>query len=292
LGGRVDNHNRLGTFLTPRLHVRYNPWEKGVLRFSAGRGKRSANIFAENQQLFGSSRNFEILNSGGKIYGLNPEIALNYGLSFSQGFKLFNRSGDVGFDFYKTDFQNQVIVDLYQSPQKVLFYNLNRKSFANSLQVEFNYELAKHFNLRTAYKYYDIQTDYLSGNQERPLQAKHRFFGNLGYETQLTEKEKQWKFDYTLNWLGKQKLPNTISNSMIESFPEYSPSFSVMNMQVTRVFSSTFEVYLGGENIGNYKQQKAILGSDNPFGTTFDTSIIYAPIFGQMYYAGLRFKIK
>ena len=292
LGGRVDNHNRLGTFLTPRLHVRYNPWEKGVLRFSAGRGKRSANIFAENQQLFGSSRNFEILNSGGKIYGLNPEIALNYGLSFSQGFKLFNRSGDVGFDFYKTDFQNQVIVDLYQSPQQVLFYNLNGKSFANSLQVEFNYELAKHFILRTAYKYYDIQTDYLSGNQERPLQAKHRFFGNLGYETQLTEKEKQWKFDYTLNWLGKQKLPNTISNSMIESFPEYSPSFSVMNMQVTRVFSSTFEVYLGGENIGNYKQQKAILGSDNPFGTTFDTSIIYAPIFGQMYYAGLRFKIK
>ena len=171
LGGRVDNHNRLGTFLTPRLHVRYNPWEKGVLRFSVGRGKRSANIFAENQQLFGSSRNFEILNSGGKIYGLNPEIAWNYGLSFSQGFKLFNRSGDVGFDFYRTDFQNQVVVDLYQGPQQVLFYNLNGKSFANSLQVEFNYELAKHFNLRTAYKYYDIQTDYQYVTQERPLQA-------------------------------------------------------------------------------------------------------------------------
>ena len=57
-------------------------------------------------------------------------------------------------------------------------------------------------------------------------------------------------------------------------------------------FSSTFEVYVGGENIGNYRQEKAILGSDNPFGTTFDTSIIYAPVFGQMYYAGLRFKIK
>ncbi len=292
LGGRIDNHNRLGTFLTPRLHVRYNPWEKAVLRFSAGRGKRSANIFAENQQLFGSSRNFEILNTGGKIYGLNPEIAWNYGLSFSQGFKLLNRSGDVGFDFYKTDFQNQVIVDLYQSPQQVLFYNLNGKSFANSLQIEFNYELAKHFNLRTAYKYYDIQTDYLSGNQERPLQAKHRIFGNLGYETHLTEKGKQWKFDYTLNWLGRQKLPNTASNPTIDRLPEYSPSFSVMNMQVTRLFSSTFEVYVGGENIGNYKQEKAILGSNNPFGTTFDTSIIYAPVFGQMYYAGLRFKIK
>ena len=292
LGGRIDNNNRLGTFLTPRLHVRYNPWEKAVLRFSAGRGKRSANIFAENQQLFGSSRNFEILNTGGKIYGLNPEIAWNYGLSFSQGIKLFNRSGDVGFDFYRTDFQNQVIVDLYQSPLQVLFYNLIGKSFANSLQVEFNYELAKHFNLRAAYKYYDIQTDYLSGNQERPLQAKHRFFGNLGYETHITDTGKQWKFDYTLNWLGKQKLPNTASNPTIDRLPEYSPSFSVMNMQVTRTFSSTFEVYVGGENIGNYKQEKAILGSNNPFGTTFDTSIIYAPVFGQMYYAGLRFKIK
>ena len=292
LGGRVDNHNRLGTFLTPRLHVRYNPWEKGVLRFSAGRGKRSANIFAENQQLFGSSRNFEILNSGGKIYGLNPEIAWNYGLSFTQKFLLFNRNSDFGFDFYRTDFQNQVVVDLYQGPQQVVFYNLNGKSFANSLQVEFNYELAKHFNLRTAYKYYDIQTDYQYVTQERPLQAKHRFFGNLEYQTHITEKGKQWKFDYTLNWLGKQRLPATISNSGLDSMPDFSPSFSLMNMQVTRIFSSIFEVYVGGENIGNYKQQKAILGSDNPFGTTFDTSIIYAPIFGQMYYAGLRFKIK
>ena len=292
LGGRIDNHNRLGTFLTPRLHVRYNPWEKGVFRFSAGRGKRSANVFAENQQLFASSRTFDILNTNGKIYGLNPEIAWNYGLSFIQGFKLFNRSGDVGLDFYKTDFQNQVIVDLYQSPQQVLFYNLNGKSFANSLQVEFNYELLRYFHLRTAYKYYDIQTDFLSGGQERPLQAKHRFFGNLAYETRITDKGKQWKFDYTLNWLGKQRLPNTVSNPTIDRLPEYSPSFSMMNMQVTRVFSSIFEVYFGGENIGNYKQGKAVLGSDNPFGTTFDTSIIYAPIFGQMYYAGLRFKVK
>ena len=65
-----------------------------------------------------------------------------------------------------------------------------------------------------------------------------------------------------------------------------------MNAQITRTFSSRFEVYIGGENMGNYKQEKAILGADNPFGTTFDTSLVYAPIFGQMYYAGLRFKVK
>ncbi|TDD78923.1 TonB-dependent receptor [Flavobacterium caseinilyticum] len=292
LGGRIDSHNRLGTFITPRLHARYNPWDKGVVRFSAGRGKRSANIFAENQQLFASSRTFDILDNNGKIYGLNPEIAWNYGLSFMQGFLIFGKNADVGFDFYRTDFQNQAVVDVMESPQQVLFYNLNGKSFANSLQVEFNYEMAKHFNLRTAYKYYDIETDYLSGTYQRPLQAKHRFFGNLGYETHILEKGKQWKFDYTLNWLGKQQLPNTASNPSKDRLPEFSPSFSIMNAQVTRVFSSTFEMYIGGENIGNYKQEKAILGNEDPFGTTFDTSIIYAPVFGQMYYAGLRFKIK
>jgi len=292
LGGRIDNHNRLGTFITPRLHARYNPWAKGVFRFSAGRGKRSANIFAENQQLFASNRSFSILDTDGKTYGLRPEIAWNYGMSFMQGFYLFNRSGDIGFDFYRTDFKNQAVVDLFKGPQEVAFYNLNGKSIANSLQIEFNYELATNLNLRTAYKYYDVKTDYQSSTYQIPLQAKHRFFGNLGYETTATAKNKQWKLDYTLNVLGKQQLPNTASNPEADRMPEFSPSFAVMNTQITRVFSSTFEIYIGGENIGNYKQEKAILGADNPFGSNFDASIVYAPIFGQMYYAGLRFKIK
>jgi outer membrane receptor for ferrienterochelin and colicin len=292
LGGRFDYHNRLGAFFTPRLHVRYNPWEKSVFRFSAGRGKRAANIYAENQNLFGSSRTFSVLDSNGKIYGLNPEIAWNYGISFTQNFKLFGKNADATLDFYRTDFQNQAVVDVMQSPQSVLFYNLRGTSYANSFQLDFNYEIIKHFNLRTAYKYYDISTDYLSGSFQRPLQAKHRFFGNLEYETHIKDKGQQWKFDFTVNWLGKQQLPNTATNPVDDRLPNFSPSFSVMNTQITRTFSSTFEMYIGGENIGNYKQQNAILGENNPFGTHFDTSIVYAPIFGQMYYMGLRFKIK
>jgi hypothetical protein len=169
---------------------------------------------------------------------------------------------------------------------------LNGKSFANSLQVEFNYELIKHLNFRSAYKFYDIHTDYISGRFQKPMQAKHRFFGNLEYETHIDDQGKQWKFDYTFNWVGKQQLPNTATNGIQDRLPEFSPSYSLMNAQITKTFSSTFEVYLGGENIGNYKQEKAILGSDNPFGPNFDASIVYAPVFGQMYYAGLRFKIK
>lgn len=291
-GMRVDHHNRLGTFATPRLHVRYNPWEKAVLRASAGRGKRSANVFAENQNLFATGRTFDILNTEGKIYGLDAEIAWNYGISFNQQFKIFGKSADAGFDLYRTDFQNQAVIDTYQSPQQVLIYNLDGNSFANSLQVDFNIEFIKHLNLRTAYKYYDIETDFLSGNYERPLQAKHRFFANLEFQTHIVEGGKQWKFDATYNWMGQQRLPNTSSNPINDRLPDYSGAFSLFNAQITRTFSSVFEMYVGGENIGNYQQKKAILGSENPFGNTFDTSIVYAPVFGQMYYAGLRFKIK
>jgi outer membrane receptor for ferrienterochelin and colicins len=292
LGARLDYHNRLGAFFTPRLHVRYNPWEKAVMRFSAGRGKRAANIYAENQQLFGSSRNFSVLDTNGKIYGLDPEIAWNYGVSFSQSFMLFGKSADVGIDFYRTDFQNQAVVDVMQSPQEVLFYNLKGKSFANSLQLEFNVELVKHLNVRTAYKYYDIATDYLSGSFQRPLQAKHRFLGNIEYATHISDEGQQWRLDATVNWLGQQQLPTTASNPAIDRLPEFSSSFATLNMQVTLQQSSTFEMYFGGENIGNYRQDNPILGAQNPFGATFDSSIVYGPVFGQMYYAGLRFKIK
>lgn len=291
-GVRVDNHNRLGTFLTPRLHIRYNPWKDAVLRASAGRGKRAANIFAENQQLFASNRNFSILNNDGKLYGLNPEIAWNYGLSFIQDFKLFGKDSGIVLDYYRTDFQNQAVVDVDFSPQQVLFYDLNGKSVANSFQAEFNIELKKHLNFKTAYKYYDVNTDYTVGNLQKALQAKNRFFANLAYETHILDKGQQWKFDATYNWLGKQRLPITASNPSAFRLNEFGEAFGVVNAQITRTFSSTFEVYVGGENIGNYKQSNAIVGANDPFGSYFDSSMIYGPVFGQMYYAGLRFKIK
>lgn len=292
LGGRVDNHNRLGVFFTPRLHAKYNPWDKAVLRFSAGRGKRAANIYAENQQLFASSRVFSVLDTDGKVYGLNPEIAWNYGLSFTQNFILFGKKSDVTIDFYRTDFQNQAVVDVMNSPQQVLFYNLEGKSFANSLQFDFNIELEQHLNVRTAYKFFDVATDYLSGTFQRPLQAKHRFFTNLEYETHISNEGQQWRFDATVNWTGKQQLPTTASNPVEERFSEFSPSFTTLNMQITLQQSSTLEFYCGVENLGNYRQINAILGETNPFGNFFDTSIIYAPVFGQMFYGGLRYKIK
>ncbi len=290
-GVRLDHHNLLGTFITPRVHARYSPWSKSAFRASFGRGKRSANIFTENQQLFSTSRQINILNSGGNIYGLDPEIAWNYGVSYLQGFNLFGRKADITFDYYKTDFTNQVVVD-WENSQEINFYNLDGKSFANSFQVEFNYNAFEGFDLRTAYKFYDVKTDYNSGRFERPLTPKHRLFANLGYETQIKEHGARWKFDTTFNWLSSQRYASTTNNPSEFQLPERTPTVATLNAQITKVFSSKFEVYLGGENITNLRQPNPILEADNPFGANFDSTFVYGPIFGNLYYAGLRYRIK
>ena len=293
-GIRADSHNNLGNFITPRFHLRYNPWKQATFRLSAGRGKRAANVIAENQQLLASSRQLHIIGGdGGKLYGLNPEIAWNYGASFLQTFKIWGKNAELSVDFYRTHFDNQVVVDLDHSPQQALFYNLDGKSFANSLQAEVSISPAKGLDFKAAYKYYDVQTQFTKGQLEKTLTPKHRWFANIAYETADTQENNhsQWKFDVTFNWLGEQRLPTTATNPLPYRLSDYAPSFATLNAQITRVFSKKFEVYVGGENITNYKQANGILAADAPFGAYFDSTMQYAPAFGQMYYAGLRFKL-
>ena len=290
-GMRVDYHNRMGVFATPRLHLRYNPWENGVLRTSVGRGKRLANVFAENQIFFATNRYFQIEGNNGKIYDLDPEIAWNYGLSFTQNFHLIGRKGDITLDFYRTDFENQIVVDADYNAHQLLFYNLDGKSYANSFQLEVNYNLARNLNLRSAYKYYDIATDQKTGNHEKAYQPKHRLFANIEYTTNEKDNGAHWKFDFTYNWLGKQRITSTEQYAIANQLKTSSNPYSLMNVQITKVFSPRFELYLGGENIGNYKQRNPIVSAQNPFDIDFDTSMVYAPIAGSMYYAGLRFKL-
>ena len=289
-GVRIDHHNLLGTFFTPRLHARYTPWEKAALRVSFGRGKRAANIFAENQKLFASSRQINVQSSGGSIYGLDPEIAWNYGVSFLQGFNLFGRKADLTLDFYGTNFENQVVVD-YENPYEVSFYNLEGASYANSFQAEFSWNLMDYLDLKTAYKFYDVKTQYASGKLEKPLTSQHRYFANLSYEAHSEKGEGVWKFDATFNWLGKQRFSSTEISPQAYQLPMYSPSISTLNLQVTKVFSEAFEIYLGAENITNVTQKSPILSSENPFGPNFDTTFVYGPIFGSTFYTGLRYKL-
>ena len=288
-GLRYDIHNNIGSFFTPRFHLRFKPLDKSVFRFSIGSGRKSSNIFSENQGVFSSGRNIKILakTARGKFYGLNPEKAWNYGISFRQGFALNNQEGDVTIDYYITDFQNQIIVD-FEKQGELQFYNLEGKSFAKSFQIEIDYSINNNINLKSAFKNYDVKKQYNSGFKQNPLTPKNRFFINLDFSSNLNENNAQWRFDFTYNWIGKQRLPLHSGQSSLKG---YSPSYVLMNTQLTRVFSEKFDIYFGAENLGSYTQNNPILGNENPFGTNFDSTLIYAPINGAMIYLGLRLKL-
>ncbi|MCP2037355.1 TonB-dependent receptor [Chryseobacterium sp. HSC-36S06] len=286
-GARTDFHNLAGTQFTPRLNFKYDISPKTILRLSAGKGFRTANIFAENQQYFASNRQIEILGNGGNIYDLKPEIAWNYGASLQQEFKLFNRKATLVADFFRTDFQDQVLADLDISPNKIVFYNLEGNSYANSFQTQLDFVPAKNLELRLAYKYYDVQADYSGGKREIPFMAKNRGFFNASYATDKNDKGAFWNFDTTLQLVGKQKLPNLNANPAEFRLPEYSDSFATLNAQISRNFNKNIRVYLGGENLTSYTQDQPIIDSKNPFGNYFDGGMVYAPIMPANVYLGL-----
>ena len=286
-GARTDFHNLAGTQFTPRLNFKYDISPKTILRLSAGKGFRTANIFAENQQYFASNRQIEILGNGGNIYDLKPEIAWNYGASLQQEFKLFNRKATLVADFFRTDFQDQVLADQDISPNKIVFYNLDGNSYANSFQTQLDFVPAKNLELRLAYKYYDVQADFSGGKREIPFMAKNRGFFNASYATDKNDKGAFWSFDTTLQLVGKQKLPNLNANPAEFRLPEYSDSFATLNAQISRNFNKNIRVYLGGENLTSYTQDQPIIDSKNPFGSYFDGGMVYAPIMPANVYLGL-----
>ena len=287
-GLRADHNSLFGYFITPRLNLRYEPVTGTVIRLSAGRGQRTANIFAENTSVLVSARQVNIIGAAaGKAYGLNAEIAWNKGISIDQKFKLFGNDGLLSIDYFRNDFSNQVVVDM-ENAREVKFYNLQGKSFSNSFQAEINVEPFSKFNVRMAYRYFDVQTTYSGKLLYRPLIAKNRAFLNLDYAVN------GYKFDYTFTYNGKKRLPNTSANSLPYQLDSYSPDFVLMNAQITKSLGNKtpVEVYIGAENLLNYYQQNVIVSAAQPFGQYFDASMVWGPVSGRMFYAGLRLKIK
>jgi outer membrane receptor for ferrienterochelin and colicin len=287
-GVRVDEHNLFGTLFTPRLHLKYNLTPTTALRASAGKGTRVANILAENTGVLASSRTFVFSGlQANKAYGFKPDEAWNYGFNFSQDFTLDYRSGAITVDYFYTDFKNQVVLDLDNTAPEARFMGLTGKSYSHSLQFQVDYELMRRFDLRMAYRWLNVESDYTEGLLTKPLIPEHRAFINLAYET-----KSKWKFDYTVQWIGAQRIPDTSLNDPEYQLQEYSPDYFLMNAQITKDVGGKWSVYLGMENITDYTLENPIVSADNPFGSNFDTSMVWGPIFGRMAYAGFRFRIK
>ncbi|MAU30443.1 MAG: TonB-dependent receptor [Flavobacteriaceae bacterium] len=293
-GLRLDNHNKIGNFISPRFHMKYRAFPKSTIKLSFGKATRVANIFSENQKLFYSSREIIFTENSNltDFSTMKAEQAWNYGLSIINSFKLFNRESQLILDYYITDFQNKVVVD-WETPSQINFYNLTGKSYSNSFQAQLTYTLSNSVDLLFAYKNTVAETDYIShGRLKNPLTPSDRLFFNLSYNGITNEKGRSWKYDFTFNHVGEQRIPSTQDNPEQYRLPILSDRLNLIHTQITRIFSESFQLYLGVDNLTNYKQQNAIISSDDPFGDYFDATYVYGPIFGRNTYVGLRYYIK
>lgn len=280
-GIRSDFHNSFGNLITPRLHLKYNLNENNSLKLSGGKGYRNADIIAENIGLLASSKKLIFKEN------LNIEQAWNYGISYTKFFKLFTRKGTFIVDLFRTDFVNQIIVDMDSRYDQVSFYNLNGQSYSNSFQIEVILEPIERFEINGAFRLNDVHTTINEKLQSKPFVNKYKGMLALSYATKF----EKWKFDFTSQYVGEAQLPET--NMLPEKYqrPEKSPDFFIIHAQITRQFK-WWNVYIGVENLTNFTQANPIIASDNPFGEYFDSTFLWGPIIGRSIYAGIRLTIK
>ena len=280
-GARTDFHNLYGTYFTPRLHARFQLSENTAVRGAIGRGYRTPNAIVENSNILVSSRQFIIEKPPER------EISWNMGGSLVTSARVKSKKLNIVIDYFYTTFENQLIYDMDKNSSQLIMYNLDGKSYAHSFQLETNYQISDRLNLKSAYKFYNVQATINDELRQVPFNAKDRFFLNISYST----KYDKWEVDHTLHWFGSKRLPNTSDRPIEFQRNAFTPHYFQMNAQVSRGFRWG-NVYLGAENLLNFTQGNPIIDAENPFGNEFDASIIWAPIAGRMVYAGLRYKIK
>ncbi len=281
LGLRSDFHNLYGNFFTPRIHSRYELFENFILRASAGKAYRTANIFAQNSGILASSRTFILEEE------LLPEEAWNYGLNATLMFDAGTKQSLIlNVDFYRTDFTNQVIADVDFSPQEIRFYNLRGDSYSNSFQADLGWEPGKLFSANAAFRYTDVKTSMHGQQIDMPFVNKYKALLTASFSTPA----EKWALDITNQLVGSSPLPGTSSNPEIYQRPENSPAYYILHAQITRKFKY-LEIYVGGENLTDFVQENPIIAADEPFGEYFDASFVWGPLLGRAFFAGLRFTI-
>ncbi len=281
LGMRADFHNIYGTFFTPRLHIRSNFTPTTTFRASAGKGYRAPNMIAENTGLLVSNRQLVFVED------IRMEEAWNYGASLTQSFSLFGRDASLSAEYYRTDFVNQLILDVDTDNGLAMFYNLDGKSYANNSQVEFKFEPLLFFEITAAYRITDVKTTINEELVRKPFVNNYK--GMLSGS--WASRNNNWQVDLTGQFNGKSRIPNTDMLPQEFQLPEESPAHIIVHGQITRRWNN-FDVYLGGENLTNYMQKNPIIASTEPFGENFDASMIWGPIMGRMFYLGLRYTIE
>ncbi|WP_337776561.1 TonB-dependent receptor plug domain-containing protein [Prevotella pectinovora] len=279
-GVRFDHSSLYGNFFTPRFHVKYSPVDAISIRLSAGKGYRTVFGMAEYNYLLASGRNLNISKS------LKQEEAWNYGLSTAFYIPMFGKTLKLNAEYYYTDFRNQAVVDYDAKKEFISIYNLIGKSYSHTFQIDASYPLLKGLEITAAYRLNEVKCTYDYGKtlKEKPLTSKYKALFTASYKTPLG----LWQFDATvqLNGGGRNPEPYLLADGSRSWSPRFH-SFEQVSAQITRWFRH-WSIYVGGENLTGFKQKTPIYGTSNPWGSDFEPTLVWGPVEGRMFYAGVR----
>lgn len=283
-GARFDHSSIYGSFFTPRFHMKYSPVDAVSIRLSAGKGYRTVFAMAEYNYLLASGREFQIAGEG-----LKQEEAWNYGVSTAFYIPLFNKTLKLNAEYYYTDFKNQAVVDYDYDSRLILIDNLQGKSYSHTFQIDASYPLLKGLEITAAYRLNDVKCTYGIEKElkEKPLTGKYKALFTASYKTPLA----LWQFDATVQLNGGGRNPDPYL--LADGTPSWSPgfhSFEQVSAQITRWFRH-WSIYVGGENLTGFKQKTPIYDAAHPWGRDFEPTLVWGPVEGRMFYAGVRVKL-
>ena len=274
-GLRADHSSLYGTFLTPRFHLKFAPNEIVNIRLSVGKGYRTVWALAENNYLLASGRQLVIDD-------MKQEQAWNSGISSSFYIPLFGKTLKFNAEYYHTHFRQQAVVDYDSSPTEICITNLDGKSYSNTLQLDATYPVVKGLELTAAWRWNDVKCTYGGELMEKPLTSRYKGLITASYKTPLGI----WQFDATLQLNGGGRMPTPVNGLWESRFRSYEQ----VSAQITRWFRH-FSVYIGGENLTGFRQKQPVINATDPWSSTFDPTMVWGPVHGAMFYAGIRVNI-
>lgn len=286
-GIRGDYNHFYGRFFaTPRGHIKWNITPSTTLRASAGLGYRSTNVITDNIGILATGREIVIPSIGNFD---RMEKALTLGGSLTQTFSLV-RADDatLSFDYFRTQFDNAVVADQEMYADKIVLYNSDGRSFTDTYQIDFSWTPVERLDIFATFRYTDSEmtihrADGTRARVERPLVSQYKTLLNIQYATKF----RRWVFDATAQLNGPARIPTQTGNLSDDS---YSPRYPMFFAQVSRKVGK-FDIYVGCENIADYRQEHPIMGWQEPFSTGFNSMNVWGPLMGRKFYAGLRFNL-
>lgn len=286
LGVRWDNNNIHGNIFSPRVNFKWNSKNNSdILRLSAGNGFRVANVFTEDHAALTGARSVEFEGE------LQPETSWNVNVNYVKKINTENSSITLDASSFYTYFNNRILPDYETNPNKIIYANLEGFSVSKGISLNSNLLFYNGLTINTGATLMEVSVT--ENNIKKTQLLTEGFSGVWSISYKFNS---NFSIDYTGNVYGPMRLPLLGENDLRN---EYSPWFSIQNIQLTQQLKNNWEIYGGVKNLLNFTPAaNSINGADNPFDIgintelnpekAFDPSYVYTSNQGIRAFAGIR----